>query len=104
MTCSLSLNIVSRRNPLLHGVEIALCRILTLCCEYRFFYVNASYSIVVCSCDSNKAYSQKGLLVGHTHSVEQLVFHPRTGYLASCGEDGIFVWNVETFEIIQHFA
>ena len=66
--------------------------------------MNGSHSIVVCSYDSNKTYSQKGLLVGHTHCVEQLAFHPNTGYLASCGEDGIFVWDVETFEMVKHIT
>ena len=66
--------------------------------------MNASHSIVVCSCDSNVTYAQRGLLVGHTHCIEQLVFHQTTGYLASCGADGIFVWDVETLEVIKHIT
>lgn len=47
---------------------------------------------------------QVGLLVGHSRSVESLAFNDATGYLASCGEDGVMIWNVETFQLVHHLA
>lgn len=66
--------------------------------------MNASYSIVVCRRNENGLYVQAGLLVGHSRSVESLAFNNATGYLASCGEDGIMIWNVETFQLVHHLA
>lgn len=65
------------------------------------FYVNGTHGISMCQRDANNHYSRVYVLLGHNRRVRQMQCHPTKPLLVSCGDEGIFVWDLNAHTCIK---
>ncbi|KAK8831328.1 hypothetical protein WA577_001434 [Blastocystis sp. JDR] len=65
------------------------------------FYVNGTHGISVCQSDANNHFTRISVLQGHKRRIRQMQCHPSKPILVSCGDEGIFVWDLNTHACIK---
>lgn len=74
-------------------MEMEVCLFLFSLISIRLFFVNSNYDICVNKLDTDHFRSLR-VLKGHNHPVSQIVYDEQMYYVFSCGEDGLFLWDL----------
>ena len=69
-----------------------------------FFYVNGTHGISVCQSDANNHFTRVNVLLGHKRCVRQMQCHPSKPLLVSCGDEGIFVWDLNKHTCVKQIT
>lgn len=63
--------------------------------------MNGTHGINLCGKDEHNFYVREKVLVGHHHTVKSILFHPTDAILVSAGMEGIFVWDLNTSQLLK---
>lgn len=67
----------------------------------KLAYVNGTHGINLCVKDEHNIYVREKVLIGHHHVVKFILFHPTDAILVSAGVEGIFVWDLNTSQLLK---
>ena len=63
--------------------------------------MNGTHGLNLCVKDEHNIYVREKVLIGHHHVVKFILFHPTDAILVSAGVEGIFVWDLNTSQLLK---